>query len=97
MMERCPNCRARREEGSTCRRCGLELDKLLQVEAAAERSTLRGIEHLAGGHPKAATADLAAAQDLRRTPFAGLLLCFASLLAGQGWAGARHSSSSYRR
>jgi hypothetical protein len=96
-MDRCPNCRARREEGSTCRRCGLELDKLLQVEAAAERSTLRGVAHLAIGHPEVATYDLAAAQDLCRTPFAGLLLGFAALLAGQGWAGARHSPSSYRR
>jgi hypothetical protein len=96
-MERCPNCRACREEGATCRRCGLELHKLLQVEAAAERSTILGVAHLAGGRPEAATADLAAAQDLCRTPFAGLLLGFAALLAGQGWAGARHSPSSYRR
>jgi hypothetical protein len=83
-MERCPNCRARREEGMTCRRCGMELGRLIEVEEAAERLTLQGIAHLAAGDPEAATADLSVAQGLRRAPFAETLLGFVREIERQG-------------
>jgi len=83
-MERCPNCRARREEGATCRRCGMELGKLIEVEEAAERLTLQGIAHLAAGDPATATTDLSVALGMRREPFAEILLGFAREIQRQG-------------
>jgi hypothetical protein len=83
-MERCPNCRARLEENPTCRRCGMELGRLIEVEQAAERLTLLGITHLAGGDPAAATDKLTLAQGLHRSHFAEVLLDFARELGAQG-------------
>ena len=83
-MERCPNCRARWDESMICRRCGMELGRLIEVEEAAERLTLRGIMLLATGDPATAADDLALAQGLRRTPFAETLLGFAREIERQG-------------
>ncbi len=76
-MERCPNCSARWDGGVTCRRCEMELDRLLAAERAAERSLVHGIAHLAGGDPEAARVDLGHSLRLQRTPLAELLLRFA--------------------
>jgi len=75
-MERCPNCRARLDDGATCRRCGMDLAKLIEVEQAAEHFTALSVAHLAVGSPMAARGDLIRALDLHHTPFAELLLDF---------------------
>lgn len=38
-MERCPNCKVRYRGGETCRRCGIELTWLLEIDRQA--ATLR--------------------------------------------------------
>ncbi len=83
-MERCPNCRARGQDTATCRRCGMDLAKLIAVEQAAERLTALGVVQLAAGDPVAASGDLTRALGLYRTPFARLLLGFAQETAAQG-------------
>jgi predicted amidophosphoribosyltransferase len=80
-MERCPNCRARLGDTATCRRCGMELDRLLEVEKAAERLTAQSVAHLAVGDPEAATDDLTQVLGLHRNPFAEALFGFAKKLA----------------
>lgn len=75
-MERCPNCSARWDGGVTCRRCEMELVRLLAAERAAECSLVQGIAHLAGGDPEAARLDLSKSLRLQRTPLAELLLGF---------------------
>jgi Tfp pilus assembly protein PilF len=79
-MERCPNCSARWDGGANCRRCDMELEGLVAVEKAAERSLARGIGYLAATEPRAARRELARALDLQRTPLAELLLDFARWL-----------------
>jgi len=86
-MERCPNCRARREGGedtATCRRCGMDLTNLIAVERATEHLTALSVTHLAAGDPTTASDDLIRALGLYRTPFAKLLLGFVRELAAQG-------------
>jgi len=75
-MERCPNCSARWDGGSACRRCDMALEDLIAVEQAAERSLANGIAHLAIADVHAASRDLARALGLQRTPFAEQLLGF---------------------
>jgi len=76
-MDRCPNCRARREDADTCRRCGMELGTLLAVEEAAEALIVRAIDQLARDELPAATRTLANARTLHPDPFIGHLLAFA--------------------
>jgi hypothetical protein len=75
-MERCPNCRARYQEGERCRRCGMELASLLRVETAAERLIQSGLHHLARDELAASLRALKTAGRLRRDPFIDLLLGF---------------------
>ena len=79
-MEYCPNCRARSEGAASCRRCGMDLGRLIAVEEAAERLTAQGVAHLAAADPRAALRDLGQALGLRHEPFAELLLRFARRL-----------------
>lgn len=79
-MERCPNCRARRESGETCRRCGMDLTPLLAVERAAESLIARAIAELAAGQPAAAVPSLTRAQGLVTDPLIGHLRTFAEAL-----------------
>ena len=79
-MERCPNCRARRDDGATCRRCGMDLSRLIEVEQAAERLTAQSISRLALGDSARARGDLTRALRLHRAPLAELLVGFARKL-----------------
>lgn len=83
-MERCPNCRARTDANAICRRCGMDLVTLIEVESAAERLTELGCAHLAAGDPMAAEQYLTGAANLRRAPFIELLLEFTGKLATEG-------------
>lgn len=83
-MERCPNCRARRDDGATCRRCGMDLSRLIEVEQAAERLTAQSISRLVLGDPARARGDLIRALRLYRAPLAELLVGFARKLEEEG-------------
>lgn len=82
-MERCPNCRARGGGDTTCRRCGMDLAMLIEVEEAADRLTALGVAQLAAGDPAAAKRNLTGALGLRRTRLAELVLGFAEALEEQ--------------
>ena len=77
-MDRCPNCRARRDEGDTCRRCGMDLAPLLDVEQAAEALIALAIGQLARGQADAAVCTLAKAEALRADPLVSHLRAFAA-------------------
>lgn len=77
-MERCPNCRARYQEGGQCRRCGMELTQLLAAESGANRLIREALACIADGDSGNATAALARALTLRRDPLIELLLEFAA-------------------
>ena len=75
-MERCPNCRARLGEDANCRRCGLDLSRLIETEAAAERLLTQGVGFLLAGDREAARRSLARSRALRDTDLVGSLLGF---------------------
>jgi len=79
-MERCPNCRARRDSGETCRRCGMDLALLLAVEWAAESLVTRAVAELAASRPATALQSLTRAQGLITDPLIGHLRGFAEAL-----------------
>lgn len=83
-MERCPNCRARGDGNATCRRCGMDLAKLIEVEQAADRLTALGVACLSAGDPAAARRDLTQALGLHRTRLTELVLGFAEARERQG-------------
>ena len=83
-MERCPNCRARLDGTQTCRRCGMDLAALMEVDEAAEHLMQLGASHLAAGNAAAARAALTRSLALRREPLVQTLLGFARTLAGEG-------------
>ncbi|BCU06205.1 hypothetical protein [Allochromatium tepidum] len=75
-MERCPNCRARLGEEANCRRCGLDLSRLIETEAAAERLLTQGVGFLLAGDQEAARRSLAHSRALRDTDLVRSLLGF---------------------
>lgn len=76
-MERCPNCRARYHGDEQCRRCGMELTRLLETEQAAQRLQVEALGHLEGGAVPDAIAALEQSLTLCHTPFTAALLDFA--------------------
>lgn len=76
-MQRCPNCRASYQEGSQCRRCGMELASLLAVETAVDELVHTAVSCLTTSHSVATVALLQQAISLQHDPFAELLLAFA--------------------
>ncbi|WP_295457120.1 hypothetical protein [uncultured Thiodictyon sp.] len=80
-MDRCPNCRARREAEETCRRCGMDLSSLLAVEQAAEGLITHALRQLAAGDVPAALQTLTRARALNAEPFIEQLLGFLRHLA----------------
>lgn len=90
-MDRCPNCKARWDGNATCRRCGMVLSTLLQVERAAENLTIRGITKLVAAETREAKTDFNRALGLLRTPFGELLSGFAQQLESE--PGGRSSGS----
>ncbi|MCL7929756.1 hypothetical protein [Halomonas llamarensis] len=75
-MQRCPNCRARYREGSTCHRCGMELAPLLKVEQASQYYLAVGISALAAQDHSIAVTHLEQAYRLNHDPLAKVLLDF---------------------
>ena len=73
-MQRCPNCNARGDGSSTCRRCGMDLTLPLRAERTAERLTRLALERLAVGDSATAAEALGLAQSMHRTPLAEQLL-----------------------
>lgn len=83
-MQRCPNCRARRSgDDDHCRRCGMELTRLIEAEQAAQRRVVAALGHLEGGDAPGAIAALEQSRTLYREPFSALLLNFARSLAAE--------------
>lgn len=83
-MQRCPNCRARRSgDDDHCRRCGMELTRLLEAELAAQRRVVAALGCLDGGDTRGAIAALERSRTLYREPFSALLLGFARSLAAE--------------
>lgn len=80
-MERCPNCRARREAGETCRRCGMDLAPLLAVEQAAASLIVQAVAELAAGQPAGAVESLSRARALSADPLIAHLAAFAQTLS----------------
>lgn len=79
-MDRCPNCRARREDGETCRRCGMELTTLLALAQARDALIRRALGQLAQDEAPAALRTLDEARALHPDPFIDLLQGFARTL-----------------
>jgi hypothetical protein len=75
-MQRCPNCRARYHQGRECRRCGMLLEGLLQVEQAAQRHRVAALQALAAGDRRAAVASLERSRALCHDPLTEALLGF---------------------
>ena len=86
-MDRCPNCRARVTDSANCRRCGMSLEELLWVEAAANRYLSHALKDLLNDEPNAAMANLRQARLLKDDPFVVHLLKFASDLIDSPGAG----------
>ncbi|HSH57871.1 MAG TPA: hypothetical protein VK965_07985 [Halomonas sp.] len=80
-MLRCPNCRARLNGGEHCRRCGMELTRLLETQRAAQRWLMEALNRLEAGNASGAIAALEHSRTLYREPFSDLLLGFARSLA----------------
>ena len=74
-MERCPNCRARCDADPNCRRCGMALGPLLQIEQAAQRRLAHAIQMLGTDSPAALDA-LTASRRLQNSALADHLLGF---------------------
>lgn len=80
-MERCPNCRAHSPGIEQCRRCGMDLTLIQEMEAAAKRLTQTALQLLAQNTLEAiATARqlLTKSQTLRHDPINTVLQGFAT-------------------
>lgn len=75
-MDRCPNCNARYRGGADCRRCGMALDTLLRIEAAAEHHRRQAIAALLAQDSRAARWHCRRALALREDRLTGALLGF---------------------
>jgi Flp pilus assembly protein TadD len=73
-MQRCPNCNARCDGNSICRRCGMDLTLLIRAERAAARLARQALTQLAAEDTTSAERTLREAQALHRTPRAEQLL-----------------------
>jgi uncharacterized Zn finger protein (UPF0148 family) len=67
-MQRCPNCNARGDGSTTCRRCGMDLTLLMRAERAAERLARQALTQLAAQDTASAERTLRQARALHRTP-----------------------------
>jgi len=75
-MQRCPNCNARGDGSTNCRRCGMDFGLLLRTEQAAERLTHQAFAQFASAEMAAAKQTLRRAQALQNSPIAARLLGF---------------------
>lgn len=77
-MLRCPNCRARVTDTQTCRRCGMALDALVRMEAAAYDQLLLASSCLLRGKYSDALTALQRSRSLKDDPLSAHLLRFVS-------------------
>ncbi len=77
-MLRCPNCRAKEPGGPRCRRCDMELQHLLAIDAAVDRWVGLAVAFMRGGDMTAAQAPLRRAYGLRHDPFVAAMLGFSA-------------------
>lgn len=84
-MDICPNCRARNPGKQQCRRCGMELSLLNDIEQAAETLTQLGVRQLTLHHYTTAVQLLQRACQLKQTDLRQALLQFARHQAEPGW------------
>ena len=73
-IERCPGCRVRWQEGSTCLRCGCDLRLVFLAEAQARRFMIRAVHAWARGELQQARACCRAALLLENNPLATAVL-----------------------
>ncbi len=86
-MDRCPNCRARIDGDSHCRRCGLELEMLKRIEQTAQRKLRAGLLALVSGCLSVARVRIAEAQALKQQPLADALMGFIRAVDDDATAG----------
>ncbi len=79
-MQRCPVCRNRLKQPGPCTRCGLELDKLRQIDRLADAHFHASITLMAQGEPARALHRIKHALALHRSP---LYLTWQSFLTSQ--------------
>jgi Tfp pilus assembly protein PilF len=75
-MQRCPNCNARADGSTNCRRCCMDLTLLLRTEQAAQHLTQQALAQLATEDLAAAKQSLRQAQALQDDPLSAHLLRF---------------------
>jgi hypothetical protein len=72
-MERCPICKARIKENSTCNRCGTDLSKLLSIESQAANLCDQAIKLLATNQVNQAQIAVEQSLQLKNTQIALIL------------------------
>ncbi len=75
-MERCPVCRAKVREQSSCRRCRADLTALLTLENRADYMLVESVRFLINGNLPQARRFCAQAGHLHRTEFSEILSGF---------------------
>jgi hypothetical protein len=75
-MERCPICKARIKENTTCNRCGTDLSKLLTIESQAAHLCDQAIKLLATNQIDQAQRAVEQSLHLKNTQLALALLGF---------------------
>lgn len=75
-MDRCPNCKARYQGGDSCRRCGMDLHRLLEIETQVHSLERAAVQKILDQDAFAAEDLLQAALALQYSPSAKCLLDF---------------------
>lgn len=76
MMERCPICKARIKENTSCNRCGTDLSKLFTIEYQAAHLCEKAIKLLATNQVDQAQRAVEQSLHLKNTQIALVLLSF---------------------
>lgn len=79
-MERCPQCRARLKNSTSCGRCGVDLQLLMAVETEAEMMARKAVASLKAGDIEATRQQAEHANQLHATLFHQTLLAFSRRL-----------------
>lgn len=75
-MQRCPICKARIKENSTCNRCGTDLSQLFTIESQATHFCEQAIKLLATNKVDQAQKAVEQSLQLKKTQIALVLLGF---------------------
>jgi hypothetical protein len=81
-VKRCPVCRANLREATSCRRCGADLSRLIEIETAARTHYRAALEAFSQGRFSAMYAHARESATKRATPATRRLLACAALLNG---------------